>query len=149
MADQEAVQAYLYKNIPLSEAMGIKVLKATKKEVILSAPLANNINHKKTAFGGSLQAVATLSCWSLMHLNLCDAAHPGEIVITASNIDYIRPVTGDFSARAKRPDKKRWAHFLKTFDRHGKARVQLTAHIMQNDELAIDYTGSFAALRTE
>ncbi|NVJ97468.1 MAG: YiiD C-terminal domain-containing protein [Alphaproteobacteria bacterium] len=147
MADKEALEAYLYKNIPLSMAMGVRVLDADKKEVVLSAPLSANINHKRTAFGGSLQAIATLSCWTLMHLNLKDTVKASEIVITASTIDYIRPVTSDFSAHATRPDKKRWEQFLKTFDRHGKARIQLTAHIMQGEDLAIDYTGSFAALR--
>lgn len=147
MADTAAVEAYLYQNIPLSEAMGVRVQEARKKSVILTAPLAANINHKSTAFGGSLQAVATLSCWTLMHLNLREAANPSEIVITASTIDYIRPVTGDFSARCKRPGKKRWEQFLKTFERRGKARIQLTAHILEGDDLAIDYTGSFAALK--
>ena len=142
------VEDYLHKHIPISAAMGVRARAATKERVVLYAPLDLNINHKSTAFGGSLQAVATLSCWTLLHLNLRHAARAGEIVISSSNINYIRPVTKDFEAEAALPEGSRWPLFLKTFERHGKARIQLTASIVEDDELAIDYTGSFAALKS-
>ncbi|NVJ68858.1 MAG: YiiD C-terminal domain-containing protein [Alphaproteobacteria bacterium] len=141
------LEAYLYRNIPISKAMGVRVASACKKEMALHAPIAPNINHKRTVFGGSLQAVATLACWTLLHANLRDQTDPAEIVISSSNIDYIRPVTGNFEVRATLPDQKRWQNFLKTFNKHGRARIQLTAHILEEENLAIDYTGSFAALR--
>ncbi len=142
----EALELYLYKHIPLSKAMGLTAISASPHRVCLSAPLEPNINHKSTVFGGSLQAVATLACWSLLHLNLKDMGHPAEIVITSSTIDYITPVTGRFEAEACLPDDSRWAQFTKTFDRHGRARVRLSAHIRQGADIAVDYSGSFAAL---
>jgi len=148
MKSPEALEDYLYRNIPISSAMGVRVTHASPDRISLTSPLAANINHKRTAFGGSLQAVATLACWTLLHVNLREDADPSEIVITASNIDYIRPVTRDFTATAVLPDSARWQQFLKTFGRHGRARIQMTAHIMQDDEVAIDYTGTFAALKT-
>ncbi|WP_286830711.1 MULTISPECIES: YiiD C-terminal domain-containing protein [Kordiimonas] len=148
MKSPEALEDYLYRNIPISEAMGVRVARASTDSISLTAPLQANINHKRTAFGGSLQAVATLACWTLLHVNLREDADPSEIVITNSNIDYIRPVTADFTATATLPDGARWQQFLKTFDRHGRARIQLTAHVMQDDDVAIDYTGTFAALKT-
>lgn len=144
----QATEQYLHSHIPISAAMGVKAIVAERDRVVLRAPLAANINHKSTAFGGSLQALATLSCWTLLHLNLRHTAKAGEIVITSSNINYIRPVTKDFEAEASLPEGNRWPVFLKTFDRRGKARIQLTASIMEDDELAIDYTGSFAALKS-
>ncbi len=142
------IEDYLHENIPISKAMGVRVVVASPTEITLAAPLGPNINHKRTAFGGSLQAVATLACWSLLHINLRDQADPSEIVITNSNIDYIRPVTGDFEASASLPDARRWEVFRTTFDRRGRARIQMSANILQDGELAIDYTGSFAALKT-
>ncbi|WP_020400832.1 YiiD C-terminal domain-containing protein [Kordiimonas gwangyangensis] len=144
----KAVEDYLHSHIPISKAMGVTAVHASDNRVVLRAPLDLNINHKSTAFGGSLQALATLSCWTLLHINLRHAANAGEIVITSSNINYIRPVTQDFEAEATLPEGNRWPLFLKTFDRHGKARIQLTASIVEDDELAIDYTGSFAALKS-
>ena len=101
MKSPEALEDYLYRNIPISEAMGVRVARASTDSISLTAPLQANINHKRTAFGGSLQAVATLACWTLLHVNLREDADPSEIVITNSNIDYIRPVTADFTATAE------------------------------------------------
>lgn len=147
-SELKAVEDYLHTHIPISAAMGVTAIVATRERVVLRAPLDANINHKSTAFGGSLQAVATLACWTLLHLNLRQSAKAGEIVITSSNINYIRPVTKDFEAEATLPEGSRWPLFLKTFERHGKARIQLTASIVEDDELATDYTGSFAALKS-
>jgi len=47
-----AVQQYLHDHIPLSKAMQVTVLSAQTDSVILSAPLAPNINGKETVFGG-------------------------------------------------------------------------------------------------
>ena len=47
------VEQYLHRHIPLSAAMGIRVRLATPHRVELWAPLAPNINHQSTVFGGS------------------------------------------------------------------------------------------------
>lgn len=145
----QALETYLYKHIPISQAMGLTAISASPQRVCLSAPLEPNINHKSTVFGGSLQAVSTLACWSLLYLNLKDMARPAEIVITSSTIDYIKPVTGRFEAEASLPDATRWAQFIKIFERRGRARVRLSAHILQDADIAVDYSGSFAALHTD
>jgi len=142
------LQAYIEKNIPISTALGAKIERLTSDSLTVTAPLAANINHKRTVFGGSLQAIATLACWGLLHHKLRGSTDPGEIVITNSAIDYITPVTGDFSATASLPNPDRWDQFLKAFNRHGKARLQLQAQIYQGEELAVDYTGTFAALKS-
>ena len=38
--------------------------------VVIEAPLAPNINHRKTVFGGSASALGILAAWSLVHLRL-------------------------------------------------------------------------------
>ncbi|RYE53550.1 MAG: hypothetical protein EOP18_08925, partial [Rhizobiaceae bacterium] len=50
--------------------MQVRVVAASVERVTLSAPLAPNINHRATVFGGSASAVAILSAWSLLHLRL-------------------------------------------------------------------------------
>lgn len=147
-AELKHLQSYLERNIPISAALGAKVLEIGTDTLSVGAPLGANINHKLTVFGGSLQAVATLACWSLLHHKLRGEADPGEIVIMNSTIDYTKPVTGDFVATAFLPHDKSWQQFIRTFERRGKARVQLTAQIYQGEELAVDYTGTFAALKT-
>jgi len=68
------VERYLHRNIPLSAAMGVRVRSATPRRVELEAPLAPNINHQSTVFGGSASALAMLSAWTLVHLGLRHAS---------------------------------------------------------------------------
>ena len=75
MGERE-LEHYLYEHIPLSLAMQISVIDVRDDGVTLRAPLAPNINHTNTIFGGSASAVAILAAWSkltrfLYHTLLC------------------------------------------------------------------------------
>lgn len=59
------LEADLHGNIPLTQAMQVRVLEIGPDSVRLGAPLSANINHHRTAFGGSLATLATLAAWSL------------------------------------------------------------------------------------
>ncbi len=138
------LENYLHEQIPISKALGIRAKEATPQKVTLTAPLAENINHKKTVFGGSLHAVTTLACWSLIHLNLENSY---EIVIGKSEIEYLKPVTSDFEATCYFPEEKEWQRFHHILLRKGKARLQLNAAIMQNNTIAVNFTGTFIAIK--
>ncbi|TNE62150.1 MAG: hypothetical protein EP335_13350 [Alphaproteobacteria bacterium] len=140
--DTDALTHYLHTHIPVSRALGITVAEAGET-VVVRAPFAPNINHKNTVFGGSLQVVATLACWTLLHVNARPLAD-GDIVISRSNISYISPVTGDFEARASLPESAVWRRFVAGLERHGKARIALQATIENQGRLAVDYRGTFA-----
>lgn len=136
------LEQYLHDHIPISAAMGIQVDHATQQRIVLKASFSNNINHKQTVFGGSLHAVATLACWSLLHVNLPNV----QIVISQSDVKYLAPVTTDFKAECTMPDKEAWEYFSKILQNKGKARIVLNAQIYQDDKLCVDYTGTFVAL---
>lgn len=138
------LETYLYQHIPLSAAMGVKVDLASCDQIILSAPLSNNINHKKTVFGGSLHAVCTLACWSLLHVNLGEKV---QIVISSSEISYKSPVTSKFRAECCLPNLSEWNKFQTMFLKKGKARITLNAKIFQNDRLCVDFNGVFVAFQ--
>ncbi|CCB87066.1 MULTISPECIES: YiiD C-terminal domain-containing protein [Parachlamydia] len=141
---EKKVEAYLYAHIPITQAMGIKVELATPQKVILFAPLANNINHKKTVFGGSLHAVATLACWSLLYIHLHN--EPFQIVITKSEVSYDAPVSEDFRAECEFPKKEEWDRFIKILKIRGKGRIRLFAKIYQKGKLCVDYHATFAVI---
>jgi len=140
------LEEYVLEHIPISAAMGVKVETASPQTIILRASFANNINHKKTVFGGSLHAVATLACWSLLHVNLMEEAT--QIVIASSEVKYLAPVLQDFKAECNRPDKETWEYFLKTLTKKRKARIGLQAQIFQEGKLCVDYSGIFVAIKT-
>ena len=79
----------LHKEIPLTRAMGVEVESYDGSCLVLAAPLAPNINHKSTAFGGSLYSLAVLTGWGLLHLQLKQRDVLAHIIIRQSHIDYI------------------------------------------------------------
>lgn len=144
--NEQAVQQYLYEHIPLSRAMQVVVLSAQADEVILSAPLAPNINHQATVFGGSASAVAILAAWSLLHVRLQSAGIASQLVIQANTMQYDLPISGTFTARACMEDAAAWQRFLHTYQRRGKARITVTSILEYEGRQAGRLQGEFVAL---
>jgi thioesterase domain-containing protein len=145
MIDLKELENYLFSNIPLSKAMGIKIKSITDNEASVWAPLSKNFNHKQTVFGGSLHSAATLSCWIFLHAAL--SLHGKfEIVITQSQIDYLLPVTSDFTAICTLNSQEKLEKLFASLQSKKKGRIELTATIYQNERLAVSYQGTFAAI---
>ena len=64
------LEVYLHEHIPLSQAMQVSVVEASPDRVVLRAPLAPNINHRDTVFGGSSASLAMLASWLLLLVRL-------------------------------------------------------------------------------
>jgi thioesterase domain-containing protein len=137
------LQSTLHSEIPLSAALGLRVVSYVDSCVTLEAPLAPNINHKDSAFAGSLNAVATLTGWSLLWLLLDEAALPGKIVIQDSAIEYRAPVVADFAVRCRLPEAAQLQRFLLTLRKRQRARLALTAQIVQGDAVAVYFSGRY------
>lgn len=150
---KKQIEDYLHEYIPISKAMGIAVEEASTDQVILFAPFTNNINHKKTVFGGSLHAVATLACWSLLYVKLKSCHEPeiqengNQIVIAKSEVFYRAPVDEDFKAVCLKPEIESWNFFIKTIKAKNKSRLELHATIHQKEKLCVDYHATFAVLK--
>ena len=140
------LQDYLYSHIPISKAMGVRVHALTDNSVSLWAPLAPNINHRGTAFGGSISTLATLSAWSLLRVGVHEIAPLPTLVVRRNNVEYLKPIEGDFIATAKRPDAETWLAFLDTLQKRGRSRVNLNAAVTYADQEAASFSGVFVAL---
>lgn len=138
-------EEFLHAQIPLSQAMGVQVESYDDDQLILTAPLAANHNHLGTAFGGSLSALATLSGYSLLWLELED--RKAHIVVHSSAIRYHHPVTGNLRALCQRPDKSVLTDFKTRFAKTGKARITLQVSIEQDGLACVDFEGVYVALR--
>jgi thioesterase domain-containing protein len=141
------LEAYLHEHIPLSAAMEVQVVRLDESGVELCAPLGPNINHRHTAFGGSIASIATLTAWSLVHTRLTAGGRPSRVVVMSSQIDYHAPATSEFSARCDAPTESDWTRFVAALDRRGRARLELTSTVHSEGVLAATLTGSFVALR--
>jgi thioesterase domain-containing protein len=146
-ADTEALERYLRANIPLSAAMQLHVLAIDAEGVRLGAPLAPNVNHFGTVFGGSAAALATLSGWSLLHVHLCDLPFPTRIVVQRSSIDYLAPMPGDFEACCATPPEEAWERFHRALERRGRARMALHGELRAEGARAATFHGVYDAVR--
>jgi thioesterase domain-containing protein len=136
------LRATLANEMPVTQHLGIEVLGRQDGAPILRAPLAANRNHQGTAFGGSLNAIATLACWGAIWLALREARTPGVVVIQDSAIRYLRPVTTDFTAVAVlAPDKIE--KLLEMVRRRGKGRITLAATVSDAAGAAVTFTGRY------
>lgn len=125
--NEQDLQRYLHEHIPLSAAMQVDVVRVAPDEVVLAAPLAPNINHRATVFGGSASAVAILAAWSLLHTRLRDAGVDARLVIQSNTMHYDLPIAGDFTARSMIETADAWPHFLRMLTRKGRARIAVAA----------------------
>ncbi len=148
------LQRYLHEHIPLSQAMGAEVVELLPESVTLAAPLAPNINHRATVFGGSVAALGMLAAWSLLHTRL-RAAHaasgsaPVRLVVQRSEIHYERPIPGDFRAQARLAEPGDWERFLAVLERRGRARIAVEVVLGWNGEACARMSGEFVAARLD
>jgi thioesterase domain-containing protein len=140
------LQAYIFSHIPLSAAMQVNVIQATPEFIELRAPLAPNINHRGTAFGGSIVTLATLACWSLLRIRTDDLQPAPRLVVHRSNIEYTKPIPGEFTAVASFPPSVDWQAFLTRYKTWGRARLTLESQILSDEIVAAQFSGEFVAL---
>jgi thioesterase domain-containing protein len=140
------IQTYLHEHIPLSLAMQVAVREVTETQLVLAAPLAPNINHRETLFGGSASAIAILAAWSLLHVRLRQSRLESRLVIQRNTMHYDLPVAGDFIARARLPEAAVWDAFVRMRTRKGRGRIEVQSVLEFNGQVCGRLEGEFVAL---
>lgn len=98
--------------IPLARAIDLRIAAWNGDTLVMTAPLAPNINDKGCAFGGSLASLMTLAGWALVELALESRGHACDVFVSRSEVVYRAPVWSDFHARAARAEGADWEPFL-------------------------------------
>lgn len=143
MSPDEITQ-HFYAKIPLSRQLGIQVISATRSKAVLSAPLAPNINHVSTVFGGSLYAVAALSCYALFQVLAQESGElSDQLVIQEGHIRYLAPVTSDFTVEATLASPGDDKAFLEAVRRLGKGRLSLVASVLCQGQVCANFSGTY------
>ncbi|HWA26842.1 MAG TPA: YiiD C-terminal domain-containing protein [Lacunisphaera sp.] len=142
-----ALEAFLHAKIPITKAMGLRVVESGPQQLVLEAPLEPNINHLGSVFGGVLHALPTLACYTALWTLLREGGIDGHVVVKESSAHYRQPVTNTFRATCRRPPPEVAASFLNDLRRHKKARMDLESVVMgANGQPAVAFTGSFVAV---
>jgi thioesterase domain-containing protein len=136
-------EKFLHEQIPITRAMGLRVVAHDDAGFTVEAPVALNSNHLRTAFGGSINAVATLAAYGFLWVELNDAV--AHVVVAESSIRFRRPVRETIRATCPRPDANDLAAFRRDFAEKGKARITLRVHVTESGETAAEFEGRFVA----
>src|SRR5882757_3905414 len=91
-----ALEAFLHAKIPLTKAMGLRVIETGPHRLVLEAPLEPNINHLGSVFGGALHALPTLACYATLWTLLREGGADGHVVVKRSQANYRQPVLATF-----------------------------------------------------
>jgi thioesterase domain-containing protein len=137
------VEEYLHQQIPITRALGVRVVENDENGFAVEAPVALNSNHLRTAFGGSINAVATLAAYGFIWLELNDPAV--HVVIAESAIRFLRPVRTMIHAVCQRPEANEWKAFRTKFGSAGKARIILRVNVVEAGQTAAEFEGTFVA----
>ncbi|BDG04207.1 thioesterase domain-containing protein [Anaeromyxobacter oryzae] len=144
----DEITAYVHEHIPITRSLGVRVEHYDGQSVRLAALLRPNLNHRATAFGGSLSSVAILSGWVLLHLQLREHGIANRLVIQRSALDFEAPVDGDFTAACTLPPAPAWSRFLSTLARHSSARVTVTSTLECASGVGGRHLGTYVAVRS-
>ena len=143
------VEAYLKEHIPLSAGMAIRVLEAGPAGVTIAAPIEPNLNHRSTAFGGSVAALAILAGWTFVHLKLRAEGLVAQTVIQSSEVHYDAPIHGEFRAVTEPVEPSAWQRFTRAVRKHGKGRLYVSAAVLAEGISAARFTGAYVAVAGE
>ncbi|MBT8487200.1 MAG: thioesterase domain-containing protein [Gemmatimonadetes bacterium] len=143
------LQEYLYENIPLARAMEVGVEAPGPEPVVLTAPLAPNTNHRSTAFGGSVSALATLAGWAAVHGRLAAEGRRAQVVIQSGTTDYVLPVRAAMRAVCDGVEGAQWDRLRRSFDRSGKGRAVVAVRVEVDGGRVARFEGAYVAIRID
>jgi thioesterase domain-containing protein len=143
----DAFNSHLHSDFPIAKAMGAEVRGVDSIHCSVQVPLAPNINHKGTVFGGSLYSASALSCYGLVLFGLQSRGiKTDNVVIAQGEMKYIKPVTGNFEVIATWESTELAEEFFKTLLKKGKARTSLRAQVILDAQVCAQFNAQFVAM---
>ena len=139
-------EEYFHRQIPLTRAMGVCVVADDNESFVVEAPVALNYNHLHTAFGGSINAVATLAGYGFLWMQLRE--EPAHVVIAESSIRFLQPVRETIRGVCAKPAAPHLDAFHANFRRDGKAGIALQVRVEELGKVAAEFAATFVALRS-
>lgn len=140
------LQTQLLNQIPLIRHMAVVVDDYDGRMIRLAAPLAPNVNHFQTAFGGSIATLGIAAGWALLYMRLQEQDFKAALVIQRSEIEFMAPVHDDFEARCCLDDDRAWAAFTAQLRHHRRAKLTLVSDVFCNGAPVAQQTGTYAAM---
>jgi thioesterase domain-containing protein len=141
------MQNFLEGAIPPVKDLRFQIQSISSEEVVARAPLIENSNHMGTAFGGSLYSMLVLTSYTWLYAQLKDSHPDVEIVIQSGDIRYLKPVKKTIQTKCVAPPEESWQAFLQQLEKRGRARLTLTAAVLDGEMACVALDGQFVAFR--
>ncbi|MDH5823308.1 YiiD C-terminal domain-containing protein [Luteimonas sp. RD2P54] len=131
MSPEESLRALdaHYQAMPPVAAMRLRIAGYDGECLRLHAPLAQHVNDKGCAFGGSLVSLMTLSSWGLVSLRIREAGLQADVFVADSSVRYLAPLYADLESESRLAPDLRWSDFTATLRERGRARTTLSARV--------------------
>lgn len=140
-----ALEAHIRENIPLADAMDLKVRRYTGDLLEMTAPLTPNVNDKGCAFGGSMTSLLTLAGWGLVELALRAQNLACDIYVGDSRMRYHEPVWGELRGIARCVESGALEKLATSLRERGKGRIDVVCEIAGEQRAAATLTARFFA----
>ena len=72
-----------------------------------------------------------------------------KLVIQYSNFEFTNPVVDDFEAVCSLPPIQKYERFLKTLEKHGRARITVDSEVLCNGLNCGNHQGVYVAVRID
>jgi len=142
------LEVLMHEQIPITRAMGLRLRRCDDAGLVLAVPLAPNVNHEGTVFGGTQYSAAAAAGWALLHWQLAERGLSGHIVIYHGDITYREPMDGDFDLICPMPSAAELEAFAADFRGHGRARLDLAVRVGEAERPAVLFQGRYAVRST-
>lgn len=136
---------YLHRHIPLTAAMDLRVTKLAHGQVEITAPLAPNLNHRGTVFGGSIATLAIVAGWTALSQALRERGVSARLVIQRSECDFVAPAGAEFCAVCELPAAAS-ARFFTALGKRGRARITLASTLRAGAATVARAQGTYVAI---
>ncbi|MEM9529594.1 MAG: YiiD C-terminal domain-containing protein [Pseudomonadota bacterium] len=136
---------YLYRELPISRAMQVRVDRVAPVCVSLSAPLEANRNDKHTGFGGCLASLLFMAGWGWLFNTLRRTGVEADIVIQDGELSFRKPTLDPLTAHCTGPGAGELELFLDKLRLKSVARLELSAFVGEADAPNVILNGRFVA----
>ena len=138
---------FIRQEMTITRYLAFDITRFDERGLAFTAPLAANVNHQGTVFGGSLNMMAVLSAWSMVNLLCKNMGLKAEVVIQKNTIEYRKPVYKDFEAICLIPSFDEVSAFANMLNRRKVGRLNVTSIVESEGECAVHFEGRFVATR--
>lgn len=130
-------------DIPISDAMGIKVDSYTDWQFTTTAEFGANQNLHGTMFAGSIYSLATLTGWGATYLQLKELELDAAIVLSDANIKYCKPLKAEPKAVVELADCR---GELSVLEGGEKAIYKVPVTVFDGDVAVAEFEGVYTVL---